>query len=75
LKKILQIALTSLQESNGKGSSKRFTLLACVLFLAWIVIFHTDKSNAVAMAGILSGLIAGLAGVTAYHNIKSKSDN
>ena len=72
MKKILQILLTSLQEQTGKGSAKRFTLYSIVLMLGFIVVSKTTDANATVMAGVLSGLIGGLTGVTAYHSLKDK---
>ena len=72
MKRILKILLTSLQEQTGKGSAKRFTLYAVVLMLGYIIVANTTDTNATVMAGVLSGLIAGLTGVTAYHSLKDK---
>lgn len=71
-RKLSNILLTSFQESDGKGSGKRFSLFACVLCLCWIVIFHTDHDNASAIATIVSGLITALAINTVYQAINKK---
>jgi len=70
--KIFNIICSSFLDENGKGSGKRFSLFASVLCLFWIVIFHTDNQNAVSIATIVSGLIAALAGVTAYQSTKKQ---
>ena len=69
-KEIIQIVKQSFLDTNGKGSAKRFTLFACVILLAFVVIFRTDVNNSVAMATVLVGLVGGLTGITAYHSIK-----
>lgn len=70
IKKTIEILRQSFLDTNGKGSAKRFTLFACVLLLAFVVIFRTDNTNSVAMATVLVGLVGGLTGITAYHSIK-----
>lgn len=74
MKNLIQIIKTSFLDTNGKGSAKRFTLFACVVMLAIVVIFRTDNSNAVSMATVLVGLVAALTGVTAYHSIKKNDE-
>lgn len=70
--KMFNIICSSFLDENGKGSGKRFSLFASVLCLFWIVIFHTDHDNSISIATIVAGLIAALAGVTAYQATNKK---
>jgi len=73
--KIIDFIKQTFQE-NGRASSKRATLFAVVLLLAYVVIRYTDYSNSVEMALVLTGLICSLVGITVYGGVKSvlKSD-
>jgi hypothetical protein len=73
--KIIDFIKQTFQE-NGKASSKRATLFAVVILLAYVVIRYTDHSNSVEMALVLTGLICSLVGITVYGGVKSvlKSD-
>ena len=68
--KIIDFIKQTFQE-NGKASSKRATLFAVVLLLAYVVIRYTDHSNSVEMALVLTGLICSLVGITVYGGVKS----
>lgn len=70
--KLFNIICSSFLDENGKGSGKRFSLFASVICLFWIVIFHTDHNNSISIATIVAGLIAALAGVTAYQATNKK---
>lgn len=58
-------------QENGKASSKRATLFAVVILLAYVVIRYTTPLNAVEMALVLTGLICSLVGITVYGGVKS----
>ena len=68
--KIIDFIKQTFQE-NGKASSKRATLFAVVILLAYVVIRYTDHSNSVEMALVLTGLICSLVGITVYGGVKS----
>jgi len=68
--------LLKLSTGGTKESSKRaMSLHSGILLTSYIVIFYTTKDNAVMMAGVITGFVLALAGVTTYENVKSKNQD
>ena len=71
---LLRFVDQSFRDFNNKVSSKRLALFSAIVLLTYVVLFHSNENNAVEIILELVSLIATLAGVSVYGNIKTKKD-
>lgn len=71
---LLRFVDQSFRDFNNKVSSKRLALFSAIVLLTYVVLLHSNENNAVEIILELVSLIATLAGVSVYGNIKTKKD-